>query len=90
MTDLITDFETFAEYRADRVAKRQQFVTEFLFDALKNAGVDVISIDTAHGHSKGVIDMAKRVKAAYPDLELIVGNIATAAAAMPPPPPGDH
>ena len=50
-------------------------------DALKNAGVDVISIDTAHGHSKGVIDMAKRVKAAYPDLELIVGNIATAAAA---------
>lgn len=50
-------------------------------DALRNAGVDVISIDTAHGHSKGVIDMAKRVKAAYPDLELIVGNIATAAAA---------
>ncbi|WP_421977893.1 IMP dehydrogenase [Roseivirga seohaensis] len=50
-------------------------------DALKNAGVDVISIDTAHGHSKGVIDMAKRVKASYPDLELIVGNIATAAAA---------
>ena len=50
-------------------------------DALRNAGVDVISIDTAHGHSKGVIDMAKRVKASYPDLELIVGNIATAAAA---------
>jgi len=50
-------------------------------DALRNAGVDVISIDTAHGHSKGVIDMAKRVKATYPDLELIVGNIATAAAA---------
>lgn len=50
-------------------------------DALKNAGVDVISIDTAHGHSKGVIDMAKRVKAAYPDMELIMGNIATAAAA---------
>ncbi|MGW8122741.1 IMP dehydrogenase [Roseivirga echinicomitans] len=50
-------------------------------EALINAGVDVISIDTAHGHSKGVIDMAKRVKAAYPDLELIVGNIATAAAA---------
>tara|TARA_R110001599_G_scaffold318720_2_gene528394 strand:- start:4771 stop:6240 length:1470 start_codon:yes stop_codon:yes gene_type:complete len=50
-------------------------------DALRNAGVDVISIDTAHGHSKGVIDMAKRVKAAYPDMELIMGNIATAAAA---------
>lgn len=50
-------------------------------EALKNAGVDVISIDTAHGHSKGVIDMAKKVKAAYPDLELIVGNVATGQAA---------
>ena len=39
MTDLITDFETFAEYRADRVAKGQQFVTEFLFDALNNAEI---------------------------------------------------
>jgi len=39
MTKRITDFETFAEYRADRVAKRQQFVTEFLFDALKNAEI---------------------------------------------------
>ena len=48
---------------------------------LKNAGVDVISIDTAHGHSKGVIDTAKKVKQAYPDLELIVGNIATGEAA---------
>ena len=46
-------------------------------DALKNAGVDVISIDTAHGHSKGVMDAAKRVKKKYPDLDLIVGNIAT-------------
>jgi IMP dehydrogenase len=50
-------------------------------EALKNAGVDVISIDTAHGHSKGVIDMAKQVKAAYPYLDLIVGNIATGPAA---------
>lgn len=48
---------------------------------LKNAGVDVISIDTAHGHSKGVIDMLKEVKKAYGDLEIIVGNIATGAAA---------
>lgn len=46
-------------------------------DALKVAGVDVISIDTAHGHSKGVIDAAKRVKKKYPDLDLIVGNVAT-------------
>jgi IMP dehydrogenase len=46
-------------------------------EALKIAGVDVISIDTAHGHSKGVIDAAKRVKKKYPELDLIVGNVAT-------------
>ncbi len=46
-------------------------------EALKIAGVDVISIDTAHGHSKGVIDAAKRVKRKYPEIDLIVGNIAT-------------
>lgn len=50
-------------------------------EALKNAGVDVISIDTAHGHSKGVMDAAKRVKKRYPSLEIIVGNIATGEAA---------
>ncbi|MBL0742185.1 IMP dehydrogenase [Chryseolinea lacunae] len=50
-------------------------------DALKAAGVDVISIDTAHGHSKGVMEAAKRVKKKYPELELIVGNIATGEAA---------
>jgi len=50
-------------------------------DALKNAGVDVISIDTAHGHSKGVMDAAKRVKKKFPEIELVVGNIATGQAA---------
>ncbi|WP_236017448.1 IMP dehydrogenase [Roseivirga sp. E12] len=50
-------------------------------DALMNAGVDVVSIDTAHGHSKGVIDTAKRIKKAYPNLDVIVGNVATAEAA---------
>jgi IMP dehydrogenase len=50
-------------------------------DALNAAGVDVISIDTAHGHSKGVMDAAKRVKKKYPELDLIVGNIATGEAA---------
>jgi IMP dehydrogenase len=50
-------------------------------EALKIAGVDVISIDTAHGHSKGVIDAAKKVKKKYPELDLIVGNIATGEAA---------
>ena len=46
-------------------------------DALKRAGVDVISIDTAHGHSKGVIDALKLLKKEYKDLEIIVGNVAT-------------
>jgi IMP dehydrogenase len=52
--------------------------------ALVTAGVDVLSIDTAHGHSKGVIDALKKVKQKYPDLDVIVGNIATyeAAAAL--------
>ncbi|MEM6643472.1 MAG: IMP dehydrogenase [Bacteroidota bacterium] len=49
--------------------------------ALMKAGVDLISIDTAHGHSRGVIDAAKRIKKAFPDLETVVGNIATAEAA---------
>src|SRR5690606_25390982 len=51
-------------------------------EALKAAGVDVISIDTAHGHSKGVIDTCRKIKQQFPDLEVIVGNIATAEAAV--------
>ncbi|PJA09516.1 MAG: IMP dehydrogenase [Flavobacteriales bacterium CG_4_10_14_0_2_um_filter_32_8] len=50
-------------------------------DALYKAGVDAIVIDTAHGHSKGVIETLKNVKKHFPDLEVIVGNIATAEAA---------
>jgi IMP dehydrogenase len=50
-------------------------------EALKNAGVDVVSIDTAHGHSKGVIEACKKIKAAFPDLDVVVGNIATPEAA---------
>ncbi len=49
--------------------------------ALVKAGVDVVTIDTAHGHSKGVMDKLKEVKAAFPNLQVIVGNIATANAA---------
>ncbi|UCS94724.1 IMP dehydrogenase [Echinicola marina] len=49
--------------------------------ALKDAGVDVVSIDTAHGHSKGVIDTCRKIKDTFPDLEVIVGNIATPEAA---------
>lgn len=50
-------------------------------DALVEAGVDAIVIDTAHGHTKGVVDKLKEVKAKYPDLDVIVGNIATPEAA---------
>ena len=49
--------------------------------ALDANGVDVIVIDTAHGHSKGVIEMLKTVKKEFPNLEVIVGNIATGEAA---------
>jgi IMP dehydrogenase len=49
--------------------------------ALKKAGVDVISIDTAHGHSKGVISALKEIKSSFRDLETIVGNVATGAGA---------
>jgi IMP dehydrogenase len=49
--------------------------------ALVEAGVDAIVIDTAHGHTKGVVDQLKSVKAVYPDLQIVVGNIATAEAA---------
>ncbi|MDC0249314.1 IMP dehydrogenase [Flavobacteriales bacterium] len=51
-------------------------------NALSKASVDAIIIDTAHGHTKGVVDVLKEVKAAYPDIDIIVGNIATAAAAQ--------
>jgi IMP dehydrogenase len=49
--------------------------------ALVDAGVDAVVIDTAHGHTLGVIDMLKKVKQAFPQLEVVVGNIATAEAA---------
>ncbi len=49
--------------------------------ALEQNGVDVIVIETAHGHSKGVIEMLKKIKREFPKLEVIVGNIATGEAA---------
>lgn len=48
--------------------------------ALVEQAVDVIVVDTAHGHSKGVLDTVRSIRAAYPDLQLIGGNIATPAA----------
>lgn len=49
--------------------------------ALVNAGVDAIIIDTAHGHTQGVVSVLKEVKAKFPNLDVVVGNIATANAA---------
>lgn len=51
-------------------------------EALVKAGVDAVVVDTAHGHSKGVIDTVKKIKAQFPDLQVIAGNIATAEAAL--------
>ncbi|TLU56019.1 MAG: IMP dehydrogenase [Chlorobium sp.] len=45
--------------------------------ALIDAGVDVIAVDTAHGHSKAVLDMVKTIKSTWPDLQIIAGNVAT-------------
>ena len=50
-------------------------------EALVQAGVDVVVIDTAHGHSKGVIDTVRKAKQLYPQIDFIAGNIATAEAA---------
>jgi IMP dehydrogenase len=49
--------------------------------ALVEAGVDALVIDTAHGHTRGVVDMLRRVKEAFPDVDVVVGNVATAEAA---------
>ena len=48
--------------------------------ALVDAGVDVVAIDTAHGHSRFVVEMVSKIKGKYPDLPVIAGNVATAAA----------
>jgi len=56
--------------------------TEQRVEALVNAGVDVVIVDTAHGHSQGVLKRVKWVKDNYPDVQVIGGNIATGAAAL--------
>jgi IMP dehydrogenase len=50
--------------------------------ALVHAGVDVVAVDTAHGHSRGVLDEVKRIKTAFPDVQIIAGNVATGEAAL--------
>ena len=49
-------------------------------DALVRVGVDVLAIDTAHGHSKGVLDAVVRLRERYPDVQLVAGNVSTGAA----------
>ena len=51
-------------------------------DALVKVKVDVITLDTAHGHSKGVLDAVSTIKAKYPELQIIAGNVATAEATV--------
>ncbi len=51
-------------------------------EALVKAGVDAVIVDTAHGHSKGVIDTVKKIKSQFPELQVVAGNIATADAAI--------
>lgn len=55
--------------------------TEERIEALVDAGVDVIVVDTAHGHSQGVLNRVKWIKTQFPDVQVIGGNIATASAA---------
>ena len=66
-----------------RVAAGVGVTTDTLerMQALVNAGVDAIVIDTAHGHSKGVIDKLREAKKSFPNIDIVVGNIATGAAA---------
>lgn len=56
--------------------------TEERVEALVNAGVDAIIVDTAHGHSQGVVDRVRWVKQNYPQVQVVGGNIATGAAAL--------
>lgn len=72
------------EYGRLRVAAAVGVTADVLerVGALEKAGVDAVIIDTAHGHSRGVIETLKKVKTAYPDLQVIVGNIATKEAAL--------
>ncbi len=51
-------------------------------EALILAGVDILCVDTAHGHSEGVIETVRKIRSAYPDMDLVAGNVATAAGTL--------
>lgn len=71
------------EYGRLRVGAAIGITSDYMerVEALVNASVDVISLDTAHGHSKGVINALKNIKANFKDLEVVAGNVATAEGA---------
>jgi IMP dehydrogenase len=56
--------------------------TDERIQALVNAGVDILLIDTSHGHSQGVLERVAKTRADYPDLDIVGGNVATAAGAL--------
>ena len=72
------------EYGRLRVAAAVGVTADVLerVEVLAKASVDAIVIDTAHGHTKGVVDVLKKVKAKFKNIDIVVGNIATAAAAQ--------
>lgn len=72
------------KYGRLRVAAALGVTTDALerAEALVNAGVDAVIIDTAHGHTKGVVEVLKQVKNKFPELDVVVGNIATPEAAL--------
>lgn len=72
------------EYGRLRVAAAVGVTSDTLerVEALVSAGVDAVIIDTAHGHSRGVLDTCSEVKRNFPELQVVVGNIATAEAAV--------
>jgi IMP dehydrogenase len=86
----IKDIEKSRQYPSSAKDKRGRLLVaaavgitadiEQRIEALIKASVDAIVIDTAHGHSRGVIDMVAKIKNKYPDLAVIAGNVATAAA----------
>ncbi len=53
-----------------------------LCEKLVKVGVDIVVLDSAHGHSKGIMDVVKKVKDKFPNLDIIAGNIATKEAAI--------
>ena len=56
--------------------------TDERVEALAGAGVDVIAVDTAHGHSQGVVNRVRSIKQHFPDMQVIAGNVATAEGAQ--------